>query len=137
MDSNERAYELLKWQALAPLSEFDETYSYAKVWQEHSDAALDAWDKQHPYETSAELAAFRELERLGVFTQSDFYSSTKASDGYYGRRLAEFKAGTRDKADPVGSPRGEAGARRKGTRLDGRHARHGNRTRNRRRHSRQ
>ena len=49
MDSNERAHELLKWQALAPLSEFDESYPYAKVWHEHSDAALDAWDKQHPY----------------------------------------------------------------------------------------
>ena len=85
----ERAYELLKWQALAPLSQFDEAYPYAKTWKLHSGFAIKAWDKENPYETSSELTAFRELERLGVFTQSDFYSPSKAADGHYTKRLKE------------------------------------------------
>ena len=89
MTAEARAYELLKWQALAPLSEFDESYPYLKVWREYSDAALDAGEKEHPYEPSSELAAFRELERLGVFTQSDFYLPSKAADGYYNQRLKD------------------------------------------------
>ena len=30
-----------------------------------------------------ELAAFRKLEHLGVFSQSDFFSPSKANDGFY------------------------------------------------------
>ena len=87
LSADERAYELLKWQALAPLSQFDEAYPYAKAWKLYSDAAIKAWDKENPYETSSELAAFRELERLGVFTQSDFYSPSQAANGVYTKRL--------------------------------------------------
>lgn len=88
---DERAYELLQWQALAPLQSFDEEecYPYAEIQRKRSDAAFDAWEKEHPYQTSSELVAFRELERLGVFTQSDYYSPSKASNGDYSKRLKE------------------------------------------------
>ena len=91
--SDERAYELLQWQALAPLQSFDEEecYPYAEMQRKRSNAALDAWEKEHRYETSSELAAFRELERLGVFTQSDYYSPSKASNGDYTKRLKQHQ----------------------------------------------
>ena len=86
----QRAYELLKWQSLGPLQKFDSSYPYLKTWKLYSDRALDATDKQDPYESSPELAAFRELERKGVFNQSDFYSPSKAADGYYTKRLQDL-----------------------------------------------
>ena len=89
MSKDQRAYELLQWQAIAPLSDFDDLYPYAELWKPFSDKALDQFEKDNPYETSEELAAFRELERLGVFTQSDFFSPTKAKEGFYARRLRE------------------------------------------------
>lgn len=102
MSSDERAYELLKWQALAPLSEFDEDYPYADIQRKRSDAALDVWEQDHRYEQSDELKAFHTLESMGVFTQSDFFSPTKAKDGYYLKRLREHvnnRAGRRTGGD--------------------------------------
>ena len=46
---------------------------YSKTQAERSNRALDAWDEQHPFKCSDELAAFRELERLGVYTPADFF----------------------------------------------------------------
>ena len=68
----ERAYELLRFQALGPLADFDELYPYAETQRIRFDKALDAWDKFHQYQPSAELKAFRTLESMGVFNQSDF-----------------------------------------------------------------
>ena len=116
----EQAYELLRWQALGPLQKFDSSFPYSKTWKESSDRALDEWDKKHPYESSPELAAFRELERRGVFSQSDFYSPSKAADGYYTKRLRRYtaeqnqrtsqllKAGSQD--DCSGTPGGSMNA---------------------------
>ena len=120
---DERAYELLKWQALAPLSEFDEAYPYATVQRKRSDAALDAWDKEHPFETSSELAAFRELERLGVFTQSDFYSPSKAANGYYTQRLNEHRSADARLPVSTSSTRRNSDQPGAGARLDGPDAR--------------
>ena len=112
---DERAYELLQWQALAPLQSFDEEecYPYAEMQHKRSDAALDAWEKQHPYQTSSELTAFGELERLGVFTQSDYYSPSKASNGDYTKRLREhIQLRDRREARSQQKHRGVAQARR-------------------------
>ena len=100
--SEQRAYELLKWQSLGPLQKFDSSYPYLKTWKLYSDRALDATDKQDPYESSSELAAFRELERKGVFNQSDFYSPSKAADGYYTKRLKQLSAGNAESASSAG-----------------------------------
>ena len=135
-DPQLRAYELLQWQALAPLAEFDEDFDYVSLQRRRSDEALDAFDKANPPQSSPELTAFRELERLGHYTQDDFYSPTKAADGFYSKQLERLQARAGEKADPVSPTRGKASTRRQRTRLDGRYARHGNRARNRRRNSR-
>lgn len=83
LDKEERAYALLQWGSPAQLAPFNEELAmqgfYSAIQKQRSDAALDEWDKSHPYETSSELAAFKELESIGALTQADFYSPAKAS----------------------------------------------------------
>lgn len=89
LKAEERAYALLQWGTPAPLAPFDEVLAvdgfYTRVQKQRSDAALDAWEQANPYETSPELAAFQELNSIGVLTQADFYTPAKASrkpDGF-------------------------------------------------------
>ena len=88
IDKERRAYELLRWVPFALPSEFDEELAakghYTKMQRQRSDQAL---DEVPEHETSSELTAFHELERIGVFTQDDFFSPSKAADGYYRKRL--------------------------------------------------
>jgi hypothetical protein len=93
MNKDERAYELLKFQSLAPIGDFDPSFPYFDVWKAGSDAALDQWDNKNPFDTSPELTAFRELERMGHYTQKDFYSPSKAKDGFYTDQLQGIKSG--------------------------------------------
>ena len=78
----------------APLAEFDEALAvqgfYTQVQKERSDKALDAFDlEQREAPGQSELDAFRMLEAQGVLSQADFYSPTKAADGFYSKRLKE------------------------------------------------
>lgn len=97
MSKNKRAYELLRWQALAPLAEYDETIDYFSIWKKYSDKALDDWDEKHPYEPSDELKAFKKLEAMGIFTQQDFFSPTQAKEhSAYTRKLKSVIRSTSD-----------------------------------------
>jgi len=91
LDAERRAFALLQWVPYSLPAQFDYELAaqghYTRLQQQRGNAALDDFDKQHPAERSTELQAFYELERLGVYTQSDFFSPTKAKDGYYARRL--------------------------------------------------
>lgn len=91
--AEERAHFLLLWVPYSLPAEFDEELAcaehYSKLQQQRSDQALNAFDKEHQYECSSELSAFRELERLGVFSQSDFFSPSKAKDAFYTQRLKQ------------------------------------------------
>lgn len=82
LEKEERAYEMLQWGYPVPLAAYDEIAAlngfYSRVQKQRSDAALNEWEEKHPYETSPELAAFKELESIGVLTQTDFYSPDKA-----------------------------------------------------------
>ena len=93
LDAERRAFALLQWVPYSLPTEFDEDLAadgyYTKTQKQRSNAALDAFDKQHPAERSTELEAFYELERLGIYTNADFFSPTKAKDGYYAKRLKE------------------------------------------------
>ena len=93
LDAQRRAYELLQWVPYSLPTEFNEDLAadgyYTKTQKQRSNAALDAFDKQHPAERSTELEAFYELGRLGIYTTADFFSPTKAKDGYYAKRLKE------------------------------------------------
>ena len=94
MSAEERAYTLLSWQALAPLADFDESFPYAELQRQRSDKALDQWDKENPCESSPELTAFRELEHMGQYTQNDYYSPSKAANGFYTDQLRGIRNGS-------------------------------------------
>ena len=98
-DKEKRAYEMLKFVPYSFPAEFDWELAalgvYSKAQKERSDKALDEFDKENPYESSPELTAFRELERLGVYTQNDFYSPTKATNEFYTKRLREYERNRR------------------------------------------
>ena len=83
---------MLAWASPAGIAPFDEELAskgfYSKIFREHSDRGL-AEIKEKPQ--SSELAAFKQLEQLGVFSQSDFYLPSKASNGFYTAKLAEYR----------------------------------------------
>ena len=108
-DAERRAFELLQWVPYSLPTDFDEDLAaecyYTRTQKKRSDAALNAWDKEHPYERSEELNAFHELERLGVYTQADFFSPFKAKDGYYAKRLKEHLSARKpDRAPSTARP---------------------------------
>lgn len=86
-DPELRAYELLQWVPYSLPSPYDEELAleghYTRLQRQRSDQALADFDRENPSQTSPELAAFRELERLGIFTQNDFYLPSKAEHGFY------------------------------------------------------
>lgn len=138
MTPDERAYELLKWQSLAPIGEFDPSFPYFDVWKAASDKALHQFENEHYYETSDERKAFQYLERLGIFNQYDYYSPSKAKENEYASRLKEHQqrtkdrarvarpeAGTGDTPDQDGAPCRVASEERQRARPYGRNARHG------------
>ena len=98
-DKEKRAYEMLKFVAYSFPAEFDWELAalgvYSKAQKERSDKAIEEFEKEHPYESSPELTAFRELERLGVYTQNDFYSPTKAANEFYTKRLRKYERNRR------------------------------------------
>ena len=112
-----RAHALLQWVPYAIPSEFDVELAdqghYTKLQRQRSSTALDAWDKEHLYVRSDELSAFHELERLGVYTQNDFFSPTKAKHGYYTKRLKEHTATARQPSGASGTIRAARKVRRR------------------------
>ena len=88
-----RAYALLQWVPYSLSSDFEQQLAehgaYSTMQKHRSDKALDDFEQAHPYTSSPELEAFRELERLGVYNQSNFYSPSKAKCGHYSERLKQ------------------------------------------------
>ena len=111
-DAEERAFDLLQWNPYSLPAEYNDESAllglYSKLQKERSDRALDAWDEQHPYKCSDELAAFRELERLGVYTPAVYFSPSKAKNGHYTERLKQLRDTSRK---PQGSQRASKQAR--------------------------
>jgi hypothetical protein len=98
-DREERSFDLLQWIPYCLPAEYDHDLAlvgyYSKTQSERSNRALDAWDKEHPFKSSDELTAFQELERLGVYTNADFYSPSKAKDGHYTNRIKQLRDDSR------------------------------------------
>ena len=94
LDKEKRAYEMLRWVPYSFPADFNMELAllgtYSKAQKERSDIALDEFDKQHPYQSSPELDAFRKLEDLGRFTQKDYYSPHKAKQGFYTSELERY-----------------------------------------------
>ena len=103
-DAEERAFDLLQWNPYSLPAEYNDEQAllglYSKLQKERSDRELDAWDEQHPYKCSDELAAFRELERLGVYTPADYFSPSKAKNGHYTERLKQLRDSSRKPQGP-------------------------------------
>ena len=94
LSEERRAYDLLQWVPYSLPASFDEDLAsigyYTKLQSERSDLALDAWDEEHLYVSGSELTAFKELEGLGIYSQSHFYSPTESKEnGKYTARLKE------------------------------------------------
>ena len=139
LNTEECAFDLLQWVPYCLPSQYDEEEAmlgyYSKTQKERSDHAIDAWDDDHPYKSSDELEAFKQLERLGVYTQADFFSPSKAKDGHYAQRLREHRTATASANGP-GSTRRNLDPVRKGTGLDAPNAKQGFRPRRARRRTR-
>ena len=94
-DPEERAYMLLQWASRAPLAPFNAELAaegfYTRIQKERSDDAIKAEDAAKPFESSSELKAFRELERVGQITQAEFFSPSKAAQGIYTSTLKDYR----------------------------------------------
>ena len=139
LNAEERVFDLLQWVPYSLPSEYDEEKAmcgkYSAMQRQRSDAALDAWDLKNPYESSEELTAFRELRRLGVYTDDDYFSPSLASDAFYRKTLKQH-ATTSASVNSPSSARGNVDPVRKGTGLDAPNAKQGFRPRRARRCSR-
>lgn len=128
LNAEERAFDLLQWVPYSLPSDYDEDEAmcgkYSVMQKERSDAALDAWDLKHPYESSEELTAFRELERLGVYTDDDYFSPSLASDAFYRKTLKQHTT-TSTSVNSPSPARGNINPNRKGTGLDAPDAKQG------------
>jgi len=139
LNAEERAFDLLQWVPYSLPSDYDEEEAmcgkYSAMQKERSDAALDEWDLKHPYESSDELTAFRELRRLGVYTDKTYFSPSLAKDAFYRKTLNE-QATTTGSTDGPSPPRRKGDPGGKGKGLDASDAKQGFRARRGRRRSR-
>ena len=98
-DPEERAHMLLQWASRAPLAPFNAELAdagfYTRVQEERSDEAIKAEEAAKPFESSPELQAFRELERVGQITQAEFFSPSKAAQGIYTSTLKVYRSAQR------------------------------------------
>ena len=137
LDQEQRAYDLLQWVPYSLPGFFDDDLAvvgyYTEIQTQKSDAALNAWDDDHPFVSSSELTAFKELERLGVYSDSDFYSPSKAKDGAYSEQLKTRAPRVINSSSP---PRRESNPSGEGEGLDASHAKQSFRARRPRRRTR-
>ena len=137
LNQEQRAYDLLQWVPYSLPGFFDDDLAvvgyYTEAQNQKSDAALKAWDDDHPFVSSSELMAFKELERLGIYSQSDFYSPSKAKDGAYSEQLKTRAPRVINSSSP---PRRESNSGGEGTGLDASHAKQSFRARRPRRRTR-
>ena len=138
LNQEQRAYDLLQWVPYSLPGFFDDDLAvvgyYTEIQTQKSDAALKAWDDDHPFVSSSELTAFRELERLGVYSDQDFFSVSMAKNGAYSEQL-KTRAAPRviDSSSP---PRRESNSGGEGTGLDASYAKQSFRARRPRRRTR-
>ena len=137
LNQEQRAYDLLQWVPYSLPGFFDDDLAvigfYTETQTQKSDAALKAWDDDHPFVSSSELTAFKELERLGVYSDSDFYSPSKAKDGAYSEQLKTRAPRVINSSSP---PRRESDSGGEGTGLDASHEKQSFRARRSRRRTR-
>ena len=137
LNQEQRAYDLLQWVPYSLPGFFDDDLAvigyYTEIQTQKSDAAIKAWDDDHPFVSSSELTAFKELERLGVYSDSDFYSPSKAKDGAYSEQLKTRAPRVINSSSP---PRRESNSGGEGTGLDASYAKQSFRARRSRRRTR-
>ena len=107
-----QAWKLLQFASLLPAAGFDEALAsegwYSRTYQQHSDRGLAEIKEKPP---SSELAAFKRLEELGVLTESDFYSPSKAKNQFYTNLLHSYSTNERTRTrSPKGNQAGSGKA---------------------------
>ena len=137
LNQEQRAYDLLQWVPYSLPGFFDDDLAvigyYTEIQTQKSDAALKTWGDDHPFVSSSELMAFKELERLGIYSQSDFYSPSKAKNGAYSEQLKTRASRVINSSSP---PRRESNSGGEGTGLDASHEKQSFRARRPRRRTR-
>lgn len=110
LDQELRAYEMLRfvpYQLDAPYSEeLAMNGFYSKLYRLHSDEGLAELEESAPYTRSPELEAFYELERMGVYTQNDYYSPSKARNAFYTKQLEQLLGSTGLRPSNSGNAKG-------------------------------
>ena len=95
-DAEWRAWELLRFASLLPSAPFDEELAasgwYSAVYRHHSDRGLAEIDAQEKTQ-AVEVSAFKELNRLGVLTENDYFLPSEASNAVYSTKLDSYLAG--------------------------------------------
>ena len=91
-----RAWEQLRFASLLPSAPFDEELAasgwYSAVYRHHSDKGLAEIDAQEKTQ-AVEVSAFKELNRLGVLTENDYFLPSEASNAVYSAKLDSHLAG--------------------------------------------
>ena len=127
LDAQRRAYELLQWVPYSLPTEFNEDLAadgyYTRLQRQRSDAALNAWDKEHGHTPGDQLAAWRELQRLGILGDNDFFlPASKHRYQPYVDRLREHNARATEGAPSTAGENRRNRQRRTGKRLASTHA---------------
>ena len=69
---------------------------YTKMQKERSDKALDEFEKELQPKINGEMAAFLELEALGIYSEKDQFNPNKADNDFYTKRLERVRELRRD-----------------------------------------
>ena len=90
------AWSMLAWASPAGIAPFDEDLAasgwYSAVYRHHSDRGLAEIDAQEKTQ-AVEVSAFKELNRLGVLTENDYFLPSEASNAVYSTKLDSYLAG--------------------------------------------
>tara|TARA_R100001510_G_C7547690_1_gene132702 strand:+ start:96 stop:500 length:405 start_codon:yes stop_codon:yes gene_type:complete len=100
-DKEQQAYERLKSVPYSlPPAEFNWELAamgfYSKMQKTRSDIALDEFEKELRPSISSELAAFMELEAIGIYNEQDTFDPNKADNDFYTKRLNRIRELRRD-----------------------------------------
>ena len=108
LEKEYRAWAMLQWSPGSSDEPFLEEkaqrrfYSQAQAFK--SDQAIQQFDELRDLrdQSMTELDCFRELERLGVLSQADFYLPSNADNSVYSKRLKEHRNATGSTASGQG-----------------------------------
>ena len=100
LEKEYRAWAMLQWSPGSSDEPFLEDKAqrrfYSQAWTFKSDQAIQQFDELNGFrdQSMSELDCFKELERLGILSQADFYLPSNADKSVYSKRLKEHRNAT-------------------------------------------